>query len=420
VSVLMGVGVVLCVYLVARRFGDQRAALFSALTVALSPPFVFYAHTGNIDTPTVFWCALALLALSRLVAGECRVRHYLLCGAAVGMAAATKEQALGLFLLLPLSLLVLHAKHSGGARVTAWSVVRAAGARGPLLALAATGGVFVLATHLIFNWDGNVLRFRWRVYKVHPIYGTSYPGGRAEVDGPLDAFIEMVAQTADAMNPLLFAAGIAGLLVLTLRRSWGRHLALPLLSYTAFAVALFPFFRPRFVMQAALVLALFAGPALGYLWTLGARRSRALIAAVLLVWGYSFAYGLDVDYLLVADARYAAEAWFESRAAPAATVEAFSGSTYLPRFPRHLSVRQSEMTAGELAGLDERSPDFVVLSSAFSRRFEDGTEQGELLARLLRGDFGYRPIQTFRREPLVSPRMFAGLSPEIVVLARPR
>ena len=37
----------------------------------------------------------------------------------------------------------------------------------------AASAVFVQATHLIFNWDGNVLRFRWRVYKIHPIYGTS-------------------------------------------------------------------------------------------------------------------------------------------------------------------------------------------------------------------------------------------------------
>jgi len=420
VNVLMGVGIVLCVYLTARRFGDRRAALFSALTIAFSPPFIFYAHTGNIDTPSLFWSALALLALGRLVAGECRLRHYLLGGAAVGMAAATKEQTLGLFLLLPLSVLVLHARHAGAARLTPWSVIRAAGERGPLAALGAAGGVFVLATHLVFNWHGNVLRFRWRLYGVHPIYGTEYPGGRREVDGAVEAFAELAVHTLEAMNPVLFLAGVAGLLVLTLRRPWARHFALPLLSYTAFAVALFPFFRARFVMQAVLVLAFFAGPVLASLWTLGVKRSRALAAAVLLIWGYSFVYGVEVNSLLVGDARYAAEAWLERSAAPTATVEAFSGPTYLPRFPRHMTVRQSAMTATELAGLDERSPDLIVLSSAFSLRFREGTEAGELLARLLRGDFGYRPVQTFRREPLVSPRLFAGLSPEIVILARHR
>ncbi|HEX9818987.1 MAG TPA: glycosyltransferase family 39 protein [Methylomirabilota bacterium] len=420
VNVLMGVGIVLCVYLTARRFGDRRAALFSALTIALSPPFIFYAHTGNIDTPSLFWSALALLALGRLVAGQCRLRHYLLCGAAVGMAAATKEQTLGLFLLLPLSVLVLHARHAGAARLTPWSVIRAAGERGPLAALGAAGGVFVLATHLVFNWHGNVLRLRWRLYGIHPIYGTEYPGGRPEVDGAVDAFAEMAVHTLEAMNPVLFVAGVAGLLVLTLRRPWARHFALPLLSYTAFAVALFPFFRARFVMQAVLVLAFFAGPVLAYLWTLGVKRSRALAAAVVLIWGYSFVYGVDVNYLLIGDARYAAETWLEARAAPGVTVEAFSGPTYLPRFPRHLTVRQSAMTATELAGLDERAPDLIVLSSAFSLRFREGTEAGELLARLLGGDFGYWPVQTFRREPLVSPRLFAGLSPEIVVLARHR
>jgi hypothetical protein len=420
VNVLMGVGIVLCVYLTARRFGGQTAAFFSALTIALSPPFVFYAHTGNVDTPSLFWCAVAMFALGRFVDGRHRPQDFVLLGGAVGMAAATKEQTLGLFLLLPLSVLILHAQHARPGPSSAWAVIRAAGARGPLIALAAACAVFVLATHLIFNWDGNMLRFRWRIYKIHPIYGTNYPGGQPEVDGPVEALAEMAAHTLEAMNPVLFFASVVGLVVLPLSRRWARHFALALLSYAAFAAALFPFFRARFVMQAVLVLAFFAGPVLAYVWTLAVNRSRPLAAAVVVSCAYSFLYGFDVNYMLMADARYEAEAWLEARAAPAATVEAFSGPTYLPRFPRHVSVRYSEMTATELAGLHQRSPDFLVLSSAFSRRFETGTEEGELLARLLRGDFGYRPIQTFRREPLVSPRLFAGLSPEIVVLANPR
>lgn len=419
-NALMGVGIVLLVYLTARRFGDRRAALFSALTIALSPPFIFYAHTGNIDTPSLFWCALALFAFGRLVAGQGELRHYLLLGGAVGMGAATKEQVIGLFLLLPLSVLILHAQHSDPAPTRPWAIIRAAGARGPLAGLAAATAVFVLATHLIFNWDGNALRFQWRLHGIHPIYGTNYPGGARQVAPPLEGFVEMATHTVEAMNPVLFFAGVVGLVLLPLHRPWARHFAAVLLSYVAFAVALFPFFRARFVMQAVLVLAFFAGPVLGALWAFGVARSRPVLAAVVLVGAYSFAYGGEVNHLLMRDARYAAEAWFQTHATPGATVEAFSGPVYLPRFPGHVRVRHPDMTVEELAGLEARAPDFVVLSSAFSRRFHEGTEQGELLAGLLRGDFGYRPIRAFRNDPLISPRLFPGLSPEIVVLANGR
>lgn len=417
---LMGAGIVLLVYLTARRFGDRPAAVFSALAIAFSPPFIFYAHTGNVDTPSLFWCALALFAFGRLVAGQCELRHYLLLGGAVGMAAATKEQVVGLFLLLPLSVLVLHARHSGEAPRRARTIIRAAGERGPLAGLATAIAVFVLATHLIFNWDGNALRLQWRLHGIHPIYGMNYPGGPREVAPPLENIVEMATHTVEAMNPVLFLAGVVGLVVLPLQRPWARHFAAVLLSYVAFAVALFPFFRARFVMQAVLVLALFAGPVLGSLWAFGVARSRPLLVAVVLVGAYSFAYGAEVNHLLTRDARYTAEAWFETHAPPGATVEAFSGPVYLPRFPAHVRVRHPDMTVEELAGLEVRAPDFVVLSSAFSRRFHEGTEQGELLTGLLRGDFGYRPIRAFRNDPMISPRLFPGLSPEIVVLANGR
>jgi 4-amino-4-deoxy-L-arabinose transferase-like glycosyltransferase len=417
VNAIMGVGIVVLVYLTVRRLGGRKAALFSGLTVALSPAFIFYAHTGNVDTPSLFWCALGLFAFGRLVAGDCELRNYLLLGFAAGMAAATKEQTIGLFLLLPGSVLVLHAQHLG-----VWAM-RGVVDRKVLGALAASIATFVVATNLVFNWAGNVLRLRFRIFGIHPTYGAHYPGGGLEIDGRLDALGQIAAITSDVMNPLLFVAGVVALVVLPFRHRWARHFVVPLVSYVWFVtvVAPMPFFRARFVMEVALVLAIFAGPAFGHLWALATARSRALAACLLLVWVYAFGYGAEVNYLLVRDARYAAEAWLASHAPPGATVEAFSGPTYLPRFPRHVNVRYHlDLTSADLDRLRERAPDFLVLSSAYSRRFDDDTEDGALLARLLRGDFGYRPVRTFRREPVISPRLIAGLSPEILVLAHQR
>lgn len=423
INALMGVGIVVLVYLTAHRIGGRKAALFSGLTVALSPAFIFYAHTGNVDTPSLFWCALALYAFGQLIAGDCALRHYLLLGAATGMAAATKEQTIGLFLLVPLSVLVLHAQHLGVSHTRPWATIRAVIDRKLLGGLAASLATFVIATHLIFNWHGNVLRLRFRMFGIHPTFGTNYPGGGLEIDGRLDALKQIAATTSDGMNPVLFAAGVVGLVILPMHQRWARHFLVPLVSYVWFVTVLapMPFFRARFVMEVILVVAVFVGPVLAALWTLGAHRSRVLVSSLVLALAYSFVYGAEITYLLVRDARYAAEAWLESHAAPGTTVEAFSGPTYLPRFPRHVNVRyHPDLTSAELDGLAERAPEFLVLSSAYSRRFHEDSRDGALLAGLLRGDFGYRPVRTFRRDPLLSPRLIAGLSPEIVVLANHR
>ena len=417
VSALMGVGIVLLVYLTARRLAGRTAAFFAALIVAVSPPFIFYAHTGNVDTPSLFWSALALFAFGRLVAGRHEMRNYVLLGAAVAMAAATKEQTVGLFLLMPLSVVIVHVQQRDPASRRASAVLRAVRDPRLLVGLLACVATFVIATHLVFNWDGNMLRLRWRLFGIHPIYGTSHPGVIAGPVGPVRGVADIVKHTAQAMNPGLFAAAVAGLVVLCVRRTWARHLALALAAYVALAVSMMHFIAARFVMEVILVLAFFAGPVLAYLWTLGRRRSGALVTVVVLICAYSLAYGAEIDYLLVRDARYAAEAWLDTQATRGATVEAFSAPTYLPRFPRTMRVEHHEdLASAELERIQERAPDFVVLSSAYSRRFTDGEDEA-LLAGLLRGDFGYRPVRVFRTDPLLAPRLIPALSPEIVVLA---
>lgn len=417
ISALMGVGIVVLVYLTARHLAGRRAALFSGLTVACSPAFIYYAHTGNVDTPSVFWAALALFALARLIVGLHGAGTYVLLGSAVGMALATKEQTLGLFLLLPVSVLVLHAQHhDAGARIVP-AALRATGDRKVLSALVASLVAFVVATHLIFNWDGNVSRLVWRVFKVHPTMGTAYPR-TIEFDGPLQGLWHVAANTADVMNPVLFLAALAGLLVLPYRHRWGRHVALPLVSYLALTVAVLDRFRPRFVMEVALVLALFAGPVLAYAWTRARPRHRAMAIPLALVWLYSFVYGAELSYLMARDARYAAEAWLRSEAAPGATVEVYTGPVYLPRFPHDVDVVQADFTAEAIASLGTRMPDFVVLTSVHYARLGPETSEGALLRRLLAGEFGYRPVRVFQRDPVVSPRIIPGVSPDIIVLAQ--
>ncbi|HXH82072.1 MAG TPA: glycosyltransferase family 39 protein [Candidatus Tectomicrobia bacterium] len=412
-SVLMGTGIVLLLYLTARRLTGRRAALCSALAIACSPAFIYYAHTTNVDTPSLFWCALGLFAFGRLVQGSTATRDHVLLGAAVGMAAATKEQTVGLFLLVPLSIATLHAQRApAGQRGRLLRILTTPAILYGLLAAVAT---FVVATHLVFNWEGNLQRFRWRLLGIHPKWGADAPYGEPEVTGVLDALAQAGRHTLEVMNPALFVAGVVGFAVLVWSRRWARHFAVPLVSYLAFAVALFPFYRARFVMQLALVLAVFAGPMVAAVWR-RARRAPWAMAAVLGLSLYTFAYGFETNLMMMRDTRYAAEAWL-ARLAPGTTVETYGHLTYLPHLPAHVRGWASEFLATDLATLGQRAPEYVVLSG----RYHDvtpGSEVESLVRRLLAGDMGYAIVERFVATPRLGPRLIAGLSPEIVVLAR--
>jgi hypothetical protein len=110
-SVLMGAGTVLFTYLLAREFfADEASRLFAAALVAFTPMFAFISGAVNNDNLASLLSAIILFML------VCFVRNtqysipntqYLLLGILLGLAALTKQSALGLFPLAGLTLLVI-------------------------------------------------------------------------------------------------------------------------------------------------------------------------------------------------------------------------------------------------------------------------------------------------------------------------
>ena len=118
------------------------------------------------------------------------------------------------------------------------------------------------------------------------------------------------------------------------------------------------------------------------------------------------------------DSRYKAELWIRDNLSASASVETYSEPTYLPRLPQNLTVHRLPFSQEALAGLRERSPDYLILTGAKHNRFKEGSPQKKLFTRLLQGDFGYQPLQTFQTEFLLAPNLVPGLSPEIIILTR--
>jgi len=132
-SAILGAGTVLVVAGMARRLLGRGAALLAALFVALAPGHVLHSGFATVDVAATFFATLAVcFGVSALDEGAGR-RHFVLAGAAAGLAAGTKYGA-GLALVAPLAAVV----SATGLQVT--ERLR----RGALAVLAA-GLAFVLA-----------------------------------------------------------------------------------------------------------------------------------------------------------------------------------------------------------------------------------------------------------------------------------
>ena len=77
VSVAMAAGVAVCGYLFARTLWGQRAGVVAAILTALNPWTVYYARTGNLDVPALFWSAIGFVFFARILAHGRTTRNVL-------------------------------------------------------------------------------------------------------------------------------------------------------------------------------------------------------------------------------------------------------------------------------------------------------------------------------------------------------
>ena len=153
-------------------------------------------------------------------------------------------------------------------------------------------------------------------------------------------------------------------------------------------------------------------------------RAARLVTLPLLgfVFGHAFLHALNGDLMLVNDSRYLAEAWLRENVETDARIATYSTTQYLPRLA--LSGHRAEPIPNEevgAAGLRERAPDYLVLSSLYYRRF-DG-ERRAWLESLLSGAEGYRVVWQGRGHSPLERWMghryaLADVNPHLVILER--
>jgi len=409
VNALMGVGLVGIAYQVGRNIFDRRTGFLTGLLFACCPLSVYYAHTANLEVPYLFWSALAILSLTRLTRALA-TKHFVGLGVFTALAVATKDQAYGLFTLVPLALAVFCFRNQRQGSPNLFL-------RRAWYGLVGFSLVYLVASNIPWNLSG------W-IEHVHYIMGSgsaryqTYPN---TIAGHFGLAFHAVAHLANALNVPIFLCCLTGLLYAKRNQHAFFSLVVPFFSYYLTFLSVVLYVYPRFIFPLIFLVLPLGGRVLSELWETQSKVARLFVGSVLV---HAFAYGFFLDLQFTWDSRYEAEEWMRTNLRPGTVIGTDAQPAYLPRFPKDVKVVKISISKDQIHFEKETPPEYLVLSRAQYRRYRisDLTEPEQKLVAIMGGNSGYEVRAAFDtaldNEPFFAPRFLPYVSPTIIILQR--
>ena len=415
-SVVLATATVYLIYRCSRLLDSRPTAVLAALVGALIVPSVFYAKTVNLETPYLFWFVLSLFFFLKILRRH-ELRDYVLFAAAATFSVCTKDQAIGLYVLSPLVLMVALYRYRRREEpgVSFFKVI--SDRRVVLSALLAVA-LFVLIHNWAFNYHGFERHLRIIIHRSPSLFKVYAP----TLAGHLAMAGQSLRHIAFAMGAPLALAALAGIIGAFRERRRKTHLLSLLLfgfSYYAVFISVTRHNYVRFLLPICLLLAFFAAAGLADFvrWR---RLPRPLaIATVAAALVFCLLRTVSVDLLLLGDSRYRVEAWLRDNVRAGEQVVAFGRQNMLPRGVQLVPWRRIHRHGFGVAA--QLGADLVVVSTddlwkERERAFYRALESGEL---------GYQRVLLHRSVPLFNLLDTEGiftnldkLNPEIAVFRR--
>lgn len=416
-SVLLGVGIVVCAYGIGRALWDESIGVAAGLGAMLVYPMFYYARNSNVDVPMMFFIAAGLWAFAAIVARGLTSRRAVILGVLAGCAVATKEQAFASFAFVPL---VLPLMRDAATRERHW--------RSPLFWKAAIAGTLcALGAYAVFSgmvvdydrWRNHVVLVseRMEIARAGGVIFTRYYPFTAE--GHFELAKQILVLLRDSLSAPGVALGIVGIVLAARRAPRSALLACSALGYAAILFVSARVIQLRYVMPVAFVLALYGGFAVVTAWRSTQRVLKwstaslaTAAAATLLLWA------ADLTHAMLRDSRYAAGAWLARQARPGDALEYFGSEHKHPPMPSWLSSRQAIPFRGSMYRADtgsvatqavveawrQRRPRFVTLvpdyTSAPGAPYTASCPPA-IYRALEDGSLGYRRVALFQTPALV-------------------
>jgi hypothetical protein len=373
VTVLMAVGMILATFETGRILKDRRTGLLAALFAMSWYPMFYYARSGNVDIPMLFFVALAIMMFSRCIVEGFTARRAAWLGIFAGFALATKEAAVGIFLPIPFILLLLAWREHAGIRAS-WSFWRApaTGLVAAFLALGVGSGLFVEPSRYFLHIDelvGHINKISTGNIFVPHVFLFTLEGNIGYLQRVLELLVAMMSWPA-----LLLAIGGLGLLLVS--KHPARGLALLVFVYLVFIFFTLRSPQLRYFIPVAWLLAFPAA------WLVSAAMDHAnqmlrqgawLVATGIIT--FNLLRGAGLTWEMIHDSRYAAAGWLAEHTGPGDTIEFFGPKGKLPPLPAGITVYPATFYGGIyvpvtiddakakeiLQGWRERRPEYIIL-----------------------------------------------------------
>jgi hypothetical protein len=353
VSIGMAAGTVTAAYRIGCILWDRHTGLVAFVIALLPFPMAYYAHTANLELPALFWTSLALTRYARILVDGLTAPRAAGLAAFAALAVATKDQAAGVFLLLPLALLPLHVQRRGATSPARWSV--------PAAFFGSGATVYALFSGLVLDPHRYLAHVNFSLHQ-NAVIRASYlewfpltPGGVIGLSAELFRLMYVI------FGPLLMLAGLASILHASLRERTRLVFALPAVSHVLTLIVIVHFAQIRYAMPVMFVLSIFAargvGLGLGHLPSFAGVRMVAMLA----ICAWPLWASVDLVFQMVNDSRHGAGTWLATQMGPGTTLAHCGDIQSLPRVRSDIQILEVSGTTAWRQSMEEHRPDVVIL-----------------------------------------------------------
>ena len=429
-------GSVSLAFAIARRFFGLLAARITALLMGTSAGFIGFNHYLTADSPMIFWMLLALFFCQRILLSG-KLVDYLLAGFIVGLASATKYNALAVGLAIP----VAHLLRSTRIKEALF------GYRMILGVLMVPVGFIAGCPYAVLDHRKFVNDFMYN-YEAAPNYH-GYATGHSYVEF-LRRATEIFGWPGATWIGVVAVASVALILV---RKSSSLSVNGFVLAASVFVLYYLKFgsfsrIETRFVLPVMPFLVLMMGPFL----ELCTRRSVWIYVTLIPVLFYNCICSYYVGIRFADDPRMAAQTWVRTHLPQGASIESTQSCSNWNRIPgvrldaRHAPnsneraaifakaftnnpwiMKSLEATEGHVnpddftpAALQARNPEYLALDSIVYSGLTAGPVKSYFLD-ILAGRYPYRIVFDLHNPPVpgwIYPRQLDFVENRITILQR--
>ena len=297
VSLIMSVGILLCIRMIASDALDDWGKLFSVGLLAGSGVFAYYARVGNFDIPYVFWWFLSFVFLWKYVFQAGNSTRYLVLSALFSaISIGTKDQAAGLVLASGITVLSVRTEVQ-----RKWTDRARHAALFSAVLLSVYAIVAVLPQPL--RWLQHV-----KLYRPSSPSITEFTAFENTLSGHIGLLRETLLCLSNILSPFGIIFSVLGAVYFLQTRRYRETvvLILPFLTYYGMIIFNIRFVYERFMLPVALLSAILAGTGMiSFLRYLKQRSLKAHVfgkAGIAAVLCYQFISGyLPVTYVQMFD-----------------------------------------------------------------------------------------------------------------------